>query len=291
MRIPLPLPQHRDRAASVGLRTGVGDALAGWRAWAPRACSIVLAVALLVQLLRIAGVGLDAWLAAPAGFAAPAVPAAALPPLPQTDLFFRHAEHAAPAEGSAEALGYTLFGVRSGGDTASAILAGKDGKQVSWTVGSELAPGITLDAVGADHAVLLAADGRHRLDLALATSLARIAMPASSPPAGEPPVPSAAPETSAAPTASAPTAATTPASTPSATTAPAGGYTLPAGGHDMALRLAGLKPGDVVLSVNGKPLNPERLGNLKDELKGTSAVTIRYMRGDETRSVSLPVPR
>lgn len=290
MRIPLPLPQHRDRAASVGLRTGVGDALAGWRAWAPRACSIVLAVALLVQLLRIAGVGLDAWLAAPAGFAAPAVPAAALPPLPQTDLFFRHPEHAATAEGSAEALGYTLFGVRNGGDTGSAIIAGKDGKQVSWAVGSELAPGVTLDAVGADHAVLLAADGRHRLDLAPATPLARLAAQAASPPTTSP-VPSAATETSAAPTASAPTAATTPASTPSATTAPAGGYTLPAGGHDMALRLAGLKPGDVVLSVNGKPLNPERLGNLKDELKGTSAVTIRYMRGDETRSVSLPVPR
>src|SRR3546814_14900210 len=79
------------------------------------------------------------------------------------DLFFRSASHAA-SSGNDEALGYSLHGVRTDGMDGSAILE-KDGRQASHAVGREIAPGIRLEEVGTDYAVLVSGNQRHRLEL------------------------------------------------------------------------------------------------------------------------------
>src|SRR5690606_4712520 len=67
----------------------------------------------------------------------------------------------------------------SGAGGGSAILAGPDGRQVSVGVGEEIAPGVTLVSVAADHAVIERGGARERLEFAAATQGAP-----SSPPSG-----------------------------------------------------------------------------------------------------------
>src|SRR3546814_2100349 len=88
---------------------------------------------------------------------------AVAPALPMVDMFFRSASHAT-SSGNDEALGYSLHGVRTDGTGGSAILD-KDGRQASHAVGREIAPGIRLEAVGTDYAVLVSGNQRHRLEL------------------------------------------------------------------------------------------------------------------------------
>jgi general secretion pathway protein C len=71
------------------------------------------------------------------------------------DPFFRN-DAVAIGTDSITALNLTLFGIRanesSGG--GSAIIAGEDGIQVSFAVGEEVMPGVTLDSVAFDHVIL-----------------------------------------------------------------------------------------------------------------------------------------
>ncbi len=71
------------------------------------------------------------------------------------DPFFRAASAATGSE-VVTSLPLTLFGIRtneaSGG--GSAIIAGADGMQNSWSVGETIMPGVTLHAVAFDHVVI-----------------------------------------------------------------------------------------------------------------------------------------
>lgn len=263
-----------------------------WRGRLPVAAELLLVSLLALQVARLA------WLAltplGPIGTAAPAtaVPHPAPSSLPQVDVFFRSA--AAPTAGGGEALGYTLFGVRREGDGGSAIL-GKDGDQASHAVGRQIAPGIVLESVGAEHAVLAANGVRHRLEL---PRLAAGGSPSRAPAAL--PVSATKPRQTPAPTPTAPapaSAAGTPATplqppTPAGLAArPDGGYAITAGTGAALLRPAGLRPGDVVLSVNGRPLDPARLAGLQDELKGQTQLSIQYRRDGKTHTTTLQAPR
>src|SRR3546814_2612077 len=68
-------------------------------------------------------------------------------------------------------------------------------------------------------------------------------------------------------------------------------YSIPAGGDNPLLRQAGLQPGDVVLSVNGRAVDPARLGELKQALDGQSQATIRYRRGGTTHTATVKAPQ
>lgn len=197
------------------------------------------------------------------------------------DLFFEQATTQV-----ADALGYRLFGVRVDGDRSSAIL-GHDGQQRAYAVGDEIASGLILDAVFADHAVLRAGSRRHRVELPRGSQLSG-AQPGSpiagTLPVGKPAKPD--PVTAVAEV------------DPQQLLANAGlrarseggevtGYTLVPRGNEALLREAGLQPGDVLLSVNGQRLDPERLGELKSELAGRSQATITFQRDGRTRSVTL----
>ena len=64
----------------------------------------------------------------------------------------------------------------------------------------------------------------------------------------------------------------------------AAGYTIIPRGDGAALRQAGLQAGDVLLSVNGQALTPERYAELPAELAGASTITLTYRRDGQVRS-------
>lgn len=210
--------------------------------------------------------------------------------LPTADVFFRStASTAGPA--SLEALGLRLFGVRSDGTRGGggAILATSDGAQAAFRTGDEVARGVVLASVGADHAILASGGQRHRIDLPHDTAGSGIAAPAGA---------AAALPTGVEPQSAAQAGAA--AVDPRQLLAEAGlrrtetdgvaGYRVIPRGDGALLRQAGLQPGDLLLSINGQPLTPERLGALNDELSDGGPAVIAFRRDGQTRSVSLQAP-
>src|SRR3546814_2628126 len=138
------------------------DRFADWRHWLPPVRVVLLVVLLAAQAARLLSMLLVP--IAPIGASTATMPIQpAVPSLPMGDLFFRSASHAT-SPGNDEALGYSLHGVRTDRTDGSAILE-KDGRQASHAVGHEIAPGIRLEEVGTDYAVLVSGNQRHRLEL------------------------------------------------------------------------------------------------------------------------------
>jgi general secretion pathway protein C len=222
--------------------------------------SAVLIVVLAVQVVRIG------WAAAapvgPIGAAAPAparAPAAAdFALLDRFDPFFRTAS-ATPAAGGADSANLRLFGVRTGA-RSSAIIGRSDGRQVSVVVGEEVAPGILLRTVAADH-VELRVQGRR----------ARLAFP--------PPAAGAA-------------SYTPPPMVQPAVTSPAAGATVsPAAAGAAELARAGLQPGDVVISVNGQSVSDtQSVEALGRDLAGGREAVVQYQRDGQVRTATLRIP-
>jgi general secretion pathway protein C len=231
---------------------------------------------------------LGAW--TPAGPAIPVDPAGVLGGF---DPFYRVSGAVAKGPSVVTSLQVTLFGTRI--DTAqgrgSAIIAGPDGVQKSISVGEEVAPGVTLKSVAFDHVTL--DRGGVTEDLFLDQSSGTTT---GTPPPG---VPSAA------------MPAATPGVAPSASMNPlaAGiqveqlrseiqaiprvdggrisGLTV-RGGNGLAFRTAGLRDGDVITAVGGRPIagpsDLERMG--RDGVRG-GALALTVER--DGRSVPLNV--
>ena len=256
--------------------------------WRPDGAALRRAVELAIVLLLGMQAARLVWLVlAPLGpFGGSPPDAAVMTPAPamtiSRDPFF---PASTTATASADASGdFTLFGVNVGG--GSAILAGKDGRQGSWRIGQEVAPGVRLQAVDAGGAVLDVGGRQQRLALQ--------ARPSSSPalaPAGQ--LPSARATGSGADT--------PPTVDPAALLQQAGlrprmtdgridGYTLIPRGDDALVRQAGLRAGDVVVAVNGNTLTPERLGELESDLAGRDAVELTVLRDGTTRTLTLRTP-
>jgi len=265
--------------------------IAEWRAWLPGVVEIAVVALLALQVARLGWLVLTP--VGPIGDSANAAATVPAPPpsLPTIDVFFRNAT--VGSSGTGEALGYRLFGVRSvAGDGGSAIL-GKDGEQASYAVGREVAPGIRLASVGEAHVVLSAHGARHRLDLPQLATMDRADAKPAALPTGAPPQPAPSTPTTASTDGSTATpTAPRPTSSPIAPATAAGdGYTITPGIRAAMLRPTGLRPGDVVLSVNGRPLDPARLAGLQDELKGQAQLTIQYRRDGKTHTTTVRAPR
>lgn len=194
----------------------------------------------------------------------------------------------AAAAGSGPGLlqGWSLFGIRRAADpAASTAILSQDGQpQSAFRVGDEVADGIVLHEVAADH-VLLAQGATTR----------RLALPDASP---------AASASGALPSA-APLAATTPASPSAAVPVDPrelftgtglrahredgriAGYTVMPGNNEVLLRRAGLQPGDVLLDVNGRALAPGRLLELADELRANPQARVTFRRDGQTHTIDL----
>ena len=236
---------------------------------------------MLVLLLQLARLLWLAFAPASAG-AAPVAVAAEAPALAGLDPFFGNAPEAAGEAGGS----WRLFGLRVAADGGSAILARDGGPQQAYRVGDALAPGVVLEAVAADHAVLLDAGVRRRLELP--------AVQGAGPGGGPAPaaLPAPAPATAAAPEQE------TRDVDPARLLAEAGlrtyqeagrvaGYTLMPRGDAALLRAAGLQPGDVLLSVNGQALDPEHLPEVAEQLKSNPRAVIAYRRDGQVRTVTL----
>lgn len=201
-----------------------------------------------------------------------------VPPLALSFDPFHPGASSAPA--TADASGYRLHGVRTAGETGSAILSAGDDAQAAFQVGDEVAPGVTLAAVGAGHAILSTGAGEQRLELdtTAATIAARPASPSGT-------LPTAGP---------APAPAGGAAVDPKALLAEAGlraraegGYTLIPRGGGQLLRQAGLQAGDVLMAVDGNQLTPERLADLESELASRDEVRLTVQRDGQPRTLTL----
>lgn len=117
---------------------------------------IILALEVLLVLLLATQAARLVWIfAAPASVVSP--PAKASRPPVDLSVLARFDAFGVTrgAVGGSAIDGFRLFGVRSGGSGGgSAIIAGPDGVQKSYTVGETLADGVTLASVAADHVEL-----------------------------------------------------------------------------------------------------------------------------------------
>ena len=241
--------------------------------------------AALILLLLVQG-GRLIWL-----FAAPSPEAPQARPLPDVDLgvlsrfdaFFRNGgggAEATPSDGG----GLTLFGVRAdGAGGGSAIIGLADGRQVSVGAGEELEPGLTLNAVAPDHVMLSRGGAPFRLDFPDMASGA------------------AAPEAATQPAAPSPEPASAEGAVvdPQRLIAQAGlrprikglgvnGLTVSASGDGGELRNAGLRSGDVILSVDGIALNsPQAIAALRGQLADAPSAQIQFERDGQVRSTTV----
>ena len=192
----------------------------------------------------------------------PSIAPLPLPPIP-----------AAPAPVAASTVGLQLKGVLGyAGGRGAAIFALPDGRQRLVAVGRDVTPGVRLESIAADRATVH--DGVQRLEFVLpelqATSAAAPAAVAAPPPA---PVAATAPADPQRDLASL-RAALKPEGDP----ARPRGYRIDGTAPLPALDRAGLRPGDLVLAVNGRPLDEARLRELPTELLGSATVDIEYER-------------
>lgn len=184
---------------------------------------------------------------------------------------------AAPAAPPATATGLTLFGTRMslGGAPGSAIIAGADGIQTSFTVGDEVAPGLRLLSVGFDF-VLLGGNGAEQ----------RLAMEGAEPPAGTEAVAGAAPANAGG------GGALTPANiranvafAPRTVNGRVTGLLVSPLGSPAFLQRAGLRDGDIITSVNGRAVaDPSAL---LSQLSPGARLSLTVERGAATANVAL----
>jgi len=245
-----------------------------------RGVELAIAVLILIQLVRLVML----FMAPNAGAqAAEAVTAPDTGVLSRFDAFFHTGEPSSLAsitQTGSEQL--RLFGVRAGaGGGGSAILGLPDGTQLSVGVGEEIQPGLILRAVAEDHVTVARGTSVSRIDFGeLPVGAASVPPPPTTPQVVAPPRP----------------AATAPAETGAAVVDPerlmaeaglrprmqglsVNGLTVTARGDSPQLQAAGLRAGDVILSVNGIALDgPSALNRLRTDLAQAPEAVIRFER-------------
>ena len=273
-------------ADKVDLRTTLG------------AATIIMVAVLGVQAARLIWI-----LSVPAGGVGAPPPSAAaasradLSVLSRFDAFFRGEAGGAPLVTSASGGGeaptggaFQLYGVRvAGGGRGSAIIAGPDGRQVSVGVGETVADGVTLVSVANDHAIIRRGGSQERLVFAPAPASA----PTPSPIALRQPTQPAAGQGGGA-------AGATPVDRsgvvnaiglqPRRVDGRVNGFILIPRGDASGLAAAGLRPGDVILTVNGLEVTPENQPELMQDLRNAPAAVIGFERDGSPMSVTLRNP-
>lgn len=211
--------------------------------------------------------------------AEPAIPADPAAVLRDFDAFFRISGAQGPR--AVTSLNVKLFGVRvdEASGRGSAIVAGPDGVQQSVSVGEEIAPGVKLTAVAFDHITI--ARGAAPEDLFLEQS-------------GAAP---AAPTLGAAPSASTRTGgvtadqfATQIGFVPRIDGGRVSGLAVRPQGSGQAFRAAGLRDGDVITSLGGRPVTGQGdLQRIARDFPRGGAVPLVVERGGATLPLSVQV--
>jgi len=218
---------------------------------------------------------------------APAIAGSPAAILEGFDPFFRlQGQQGAPA--AVTTLQLTLFGTRidEASGRGSAILAGPDGVQRSVSVGDEIQPGVTLKSVAFDHVTI--DRGGATEDLYIDQSDA----------------PPAATGAGAAGAPPAPPAGTVPAQggvaiaqvrsdigfIPRLDGGRISGLVVRSQGAGAAFRAAGLREGDIVTALGGRPVTgPGDLDRLAADFAQGGSLSITVERGDQTLPLSLQI--
>ncbi|HEY0600730.1 type II secretion system protein N [Brevundimonas sp.] len=270
--------------------TGAREALAARPDRVRTAVEAALALLLIVQLGRLVWIAVEP-------VDVPVVPAtrAEVKPVDYSvfqrfDAFFRTGGQSSLAEDTAAGSSQMrLFGLRSdGAGGGSAIIGLADGRQLSVAVGETIEPGLVLRSVGPDHVVLARGNALSRLIFS--------ELPVG---AATPPPPPPAPQT-VTPTPPPQAAATV---DPASLVAEASlrprmqglrinGFTVTSNGEAPALTAAGLKSGDVILAVNGQPLDrPDRMAALRGQLADAASAEIRFERNGAVQTTTIRTGR
>ena len=261
-------------------RPGARFALGGWLLWFVAAICLTLAANLFWILFAPVG-SVGNW--------------AARPPIILTasereglfssfDPFARSAAQVdAPA--NITSLSLTLFGTRFNEFTGggSAILAGADGVQQSYDVGDEVMPGVVLAKVAFDHVVLSQNGAEESLYMDQSTPAetvggAEVAQPA-------------VPPTTAAQTSSDEVKLNASTLRDSIGVAPRNvggkvtGLVLSAKDDGAMMKNAGLAPGDIIVSINGRPVGSP--AEISAQLRPGAKLTLEVERGSQKIPVGI----
>jgi hypothetical protein len=202
-----------------------------------------------------------AWLSAPPAAQQPrrapiatvpaALPAAVQPTQP------------APAPALASTDGLILYGISGASRSAAAIIGSRLGGQRVVAVGQDYRPGLKLAEVGVDYAVL--SSGAHAVRLELSRFGAGGAAKATA-------------SLSAEQEQKIEAAVLRSILKPVRTNDRIGGYALKPGESLPQLIRAGLRPGDVIVSVNGSQLDEERMAELAWQMGNTTKTEFVFVR-------------
>jgi len=218
---------------------------------------------------------------------APAIAGSASAILEGFDPFFRvQGQQAAPA--AVTTLQLTLFGTRldEASGRGSAILAGPDGVQRSVSVGEEIQPGVTLKAVAFDHITI--DRGGATEDLYLDQSDA----PPAAAGASAPGAPSAQAPGSVPPAGGVAIAQLRSdiGFIPRLDGGRVSGLVVRSQGSGAAFRAAGLREGDIVTALGGRPVTGAGdLDRLAADFAQGGSLSITVERGDQTLPLSLQI--
>jgi len=204
------------------------------------------------------------------------------------DPFFR-GNAQGPASATVTSAGLTLFGINLNEATGggSAIIAGEDGIQTSYAVGDEIAPGLKLVGVAFDHVLLDRGGARESLFLDQSGE-APVANAAT-------PLPAPTPEIGAAPAGASASGEMTPAAikagvgfAPRTENGRVTGIVVQPQGDGAAFRAAGLRPGDVVRSVNGRQIgSASDAASLANQLTPGARIALEVERGASVVPVAI----
>jgi general secretion pathway protein C len=179
------------------------------------------------------------------------------------------------------ALDLTLFGVNvnEAAGSGSAIIAGPDGVQSSFAIGDEVQPGVKLAAVAFDHVVLDRGGARETLfiDQSGSTAAATPATPAS----GPSPTPAEASGGELSPQALQNGIEFAPRNEDGRVS----GLVVQPRGDGAAFRAAGLRPGDVVRAVNGRPIGSA--ADIAAQITPGAQLSLEVERGSTVVPVAL----
>ncbi len=193
---------------------------------------------------------------------APPAPTPTPVSLPSPALFSAQVPTPPPVP-AASSDGLRLHGVTGAG----AIISGGDGRQRLVAIGRDVLPGLTLAQVRIDHALLRSANGDIRLDFAGATASAAQSAPADS----------AGPDDALRYRLGL---------APRRVDGRVVGHEVRAGAELPALTAAGIRPGDLILSVNGSRLDEERVAELAWTLTNSDRVEFEIERGGRPLQLS-----
>ena len=188
----------------------------------------------------------------------------------------------APGSETITSLALTLFGVRinaaTGGGTA--IIAGGDGLQQVYRVGSEIMPGVLLAEVRFDHVELSHNGSSELLYLDQSKPAVNAATALASSPAG--PVGQTGPASATSGSLTAEAVRQGISIQPRIENGRVAGLQVSPGADGTAFRAAGFQPGDVITSVGGRPVANEADGAaLMAQMRPGQAVSVTVRRNGQ----------